>query len=187
MARKSTGRTGKRTDVRRSSSTRAKEKKKSSSQRESSRRASSHHEADDRKVVSISSGRKQSSAQARPSGRGRTSGDSSSAQAHALTDHDEIRQWAEDRGAHPVCIRGTGDRENAGMIQLDFPGYSGEGSLEEIGWDDWFDKFDESGLALLVREQSAGGQRSNFNRLVKRETTKARRESSKSGPGRGAA
>jgi len=36
------------------------------------------------------------------------------------------------------------------MIRLDFPGYSGERSLEPIDWDDWFDKFEESNLALLV-------------------------------------
>jgi hypothetical protein len=39
-----------------------------------------------------------------------------------------------------------------------------------ISWDDWFAKFDESGLALLFQEETAGGERSNFNKLVKRET-----------------
>jgi hypothetical protein len=37
------------------------------------------------------------------------------------------------------------------MIRLDFPGYGGEESLEEISWDEWFDKFDERNLALLVQ------------------------------------
>ena len=54
------------------------------------------------------------------------------------------------------------------MIRLDFPGYSGEDSLQEISWDDWFDKFEESDLALVVQETTAEGQKSNFNKLVKR-------------------
>src|SRR5579872_564713 len=93
-----------------------------------------------------------------------------SASSRPLTDHDEIRRWAEERGAHPACVRGTGDNNDIGMIRLDFPGYSGEGKLEEISWDEWFDKFDQSGLALLVQNKTAGGQRSNFNKLVSRET-----------------
>ena len=93
-----------------------------------------------------------------------------SASSRPLTDHNEIRSWAEERGAHPACVRGTGDNNDVGMIRLDFPGYSGEGKLEEISWDEWFDKFDESGLALLVQDETARGQRSNFNKLVSRQT-----------------
>jgi hypothetical protein len=92
------------------------------------------------------------------------------ASSRPLTDHNEIRRWAEDRGAHPASVRGTGSSDDIGMIRLDFPGYSGEGKLEEISWDEWFEKFDESGLALLVQDETARGQRSNFNKLVSRET-----------------
>ncbi len=53
----------------------------------------------------------------------------SSASSRFLTGHEEIQQWAEDRGAMPSCVRGTGDAEDVGMIRLDFPGYSGEESL----------------------------------------------------------
>jgi hypothetical protein len=94
-----------------------------------------------------------------------------------VTDHNEIRRWAEERGANPACVRGTGGGEDIGMIRLDFPGYSGEQSLERIEWDEWFQKFDERGLALLVQDQTARGQKSNFNKLVSRETA--------SGGGRG--
>jgi hypothetical protein len=96
-------------------------------------------------------------------------------------DHEEIQQWAEERGASPACVRGTGGGEDVGMIRLDFPGYSGEQSLEHIEWDDWFQKFDESGLALLVQEKTAAGQKSNFNKLVSRETAAgANKKSSRS-------
>src|SRR5579884_4511542 len=94
-------------------------------------------------------------------------------QQEVLTDHDEIREWAEQRNASPACVRGTGGRGDTGMLRLDFPGYSGETSLEHIDWDEWFQKFDEKNLALLVEDTTARGQRSNFNKLVSRETANA--------------
>src|SRR5690349_22223297 len=97
----------------------------------------------------------------------------SSSSARQLNDHDEIRQWAEEHGGKPACVRGTGGGDDVGMIRLDFPGYSGADSLEAIEWDDWFDKFDESNLALLVQDQTARGQKSNFNKLVGRENANA--------------
>lgn len=85
-----------------------------------------------------------------------------------LTQHSEIRRWAEERNAKPACVRGTGDGDDVGMIRLDFPGYGGQESLEEISWDEWFDKFDEEDLALVVQDRTAGGDRSNFNKLTNR-------------------
>ena len=86
-----------------------------------------------------------------------------------VTDHEEIKTWAEERGAYPTCVRGTGDKDDTGMIRLDFPGYTGEDKLQPISWDDWFEKFDEKNLALLVQDKTARGQKSNFNKLVSRE------------------
>ena len=71
-----------------------------------------------------------------------------------------IQQWAEERGAKPSAVKGTGGGDNPGIIRLDFPGYSGEGKLEEISWDEWFEKFDENELALLYQEETATGERS---------------------------
>lgn len=89
--------------------------------------------------------------------------------AAPLTDHEQIQQWAEERGGTPSCVRGTGGKGDIGMLRIDFPGYSGEDSLEPISWDDWFEKFDERGLALIVQEKTGRGQKSNFNKLVNRE------------------
>ena len=94
--------------------------------------------------------------------------------AHELTDREEIQQWAESRGAHPACVRGTGGKGDIGMLRLDFPGYTGEDTLEQISWDDWFEKFDENHLALLVQDKTAAGQKSNFNKLVSRGSAKTR-------------
>ncbi len=59
------------------------------------------------------------------------------------------------------------------MLRLDFPGYSGD-KLQEISWDEFFEKFDERDLALLYQEETAGGQTSNFNKLVNRSAAKAK-------------
>lgn len=115
-------------------------------------------------------GRGSSEGQTRRRGSQRNAGGS----AHPLTDHEEIRRWAEERGGSPACVRGTGDQGDIGMIRLDFPGYSGADSLEPISWDDWFAKFDERGLALMVQDKTGRGQKSNFNKLVSRESVEER-------------
>jgi len=104
------------------------------------------------------------------SSRGNRSGGGSRSSSATTTDHDEIRRWAEERGAKPACVTGTGGRGDIGMIRLDFPGYSGGDSLQSISWDKWFEKFDGSNLALLYQKKTSGGQKSNFNKLVSRET-----------------
>jgi hypothetical protein len=93
------------------------------------------------------------------------------ASAQTLVDHDAIKEWAESRMAKPACVKGTGGRDDAGMIRLDFPGFGDGDSLQEITWEEWFRQFDENGLALIVQEKTASGERSHFNKLVKRDET----------------
>ena len=93
------------------------------------------------------------------------------ASAEPVTDHERIRKWAEQRGATPACVRGTGGKTDTGMIRLDFPGYSGGDTLQEITWDEWFKAFEANKLALLIQEETADGQQSNFNKLVSRDTS----------------
>jgi hypothetical protein len=45
-----------------------------------------------------------------------------------------------------------------------------EDKLQEITWDEFFEKFDERNLALVYQEETADGERSNFNKLVSRES-----------------
>jgi len=94
-------------------------------------------------------------------------------QSKTTTNHDQIRRWAEARHAQPARVKGTGSRgSDPGMIRLDFPGYSGRGKLEPISWNQWFKSFDDNDLALVYQEKTASGQRSNFNKLVGRETAR---------------
>ncbi len=90
--------------------------------------------------------------------------------SHTTKDHDEIQKWAEERGGKPSHVKSTGSAEDIGILRLDFPGYSGADSLEPISWEQWFEKFDERNLALLYQEETAGGQKSNFNKIVSAET-----------------
>jgi hypothetical protein len=96
------------------------------------------------------------------------------ARERALTDHGEIRKWADARGAQPTCVKGTEQDNGTCVLRLDFPGYRGEGSLEPISWEHWFRVFDQRKLALIVEDAMADGTPSNFNKLVDRETAAAR-------------
>jgi hypothetical protein len=84
-------------------------------------------------------------------------------------DHEEIRKWAEARGGKPSHVKRTGSKDDVGILRIDFPGYSGEGTLEPITWEEFFEKFDERKLALVYQETTAEGERSNFNKLISAE------------------
>jgi hypothetical protein len=92
------------------------------------------------------------------------------------TDHETIRRWAEERGAKPAAVRSTRRKDDAGIIRLAFPGApnADDEDLEEISWDEWFRKFDEANLAFVYEDETADGKKSNFNKLVSRETVEAR-------------
>lgn len=83
-------------------------------------------------------------------------------------DHDEIRRWAEARGAVPSAVKGTERGGEAGIIRFEFPNApdSNDTSLEEISWEDFFEKFDRNNLELLYQNKTSDGRRSNFNKLV---------------------
>ena len=89
-----------------------------------------------------------------------------------LTKHEDIRRWAEARGGIPARVKRTGGEDDVGMIRIDFPGYSGEQSLEPISWEQWFEKFDEKELALVVERQPPQGDKGRFNKLVSRHNAK---------------
>ena len=104
------------------------------------------------------------------------------ASAKATIDHDEIRRWVEERGGHPAHVKRTGDDDDPGVLRIDYPGYSGQGTLERMSWDEWFEWFDRDKLAFLY--QAEGNSR--FSKLVARDSvevssggSRSRRSSSK--------
>jgi hypothetical protein len=64
--------------------------------------------------------------------------------------------------------RDPGHGDDLGVLRIDFPGGAGEDQLEDVSWDDWFDKFEENDLAFLYQEKKASGEDSTFFKLVKR-------------------
>lgn len=96
------------------------------------------------------------------------------ASATVTTDHDEIRRWVEERDGIPACVKGTGGEGDVGMLRIDFPGFSGEESLQHIDWNTWFEAFEENDLAFLHQDTTAEGRQSRFNKLVARDTVERR-------------
>src|SRR5436305_4195902 len=100
------------------------------------------------------------------------------ASSKTTTNHDEIRKWAEARGGKPATVKSTESGDEAGVLRIDFPGYSGKDSLEEITWDEFFAKFDEKNLAFLYQDKTASGGESRFFKFVSRETAEQKSHSS---------
>jgi hypothetical protein len=85
------------------------------------------------------------------------------------TDHRTIQKWAEKRGGHPATVKSTEKNHKPGILRIDFPGYSGEDSLDRVDWGSWFETFEDRGLAFVYQETTADGDESRFNKLVSRE------------------
>lgn len=84
--------------------------------------------------------------------------------ARRTTDHNEIRQWVESHGGNPAAVKRTGGGDDPGILRIDFPGFSGEGSLEPITWETFFEYFETNGLAFLYQDV----ENSRFSKLVRR-------------------
>src|ERR1051326_1618318 len=98
------------------------------------------------------------------------------AEAKFTTDHDEIRKWAEARGGRPAAVRKTHGKDGPGIIRIEFPDAPNakDAALEEITWEEFFEKFDEADLALVYQEKTASGKKTNYNRRMGRERGEAR-------------
>ena len=83
------------------------------------------------------------------------------------TDLNVIKKWAEQRDGKPTKVKGVGAKDD-GIIRINFPGYSGEDSLEDISWDEWYKIFQDRKLAFLYQDKTADGKESRFFKLVER-------------------
>ena len=82
------------------------------------------------------------------------------------TDHKTIRQWAEARGGRPSRVQGTTGDDGGGILRIDFA--EPDDGLEEIGWDEFFEIFEDRQLALIYQERTHDGKPSRFSKLVSR-------------------
>ena len=82
--------------------------------------------------------------------------------AQTTTDHDVIRKWAGARGGKPARVKGTDDAKDPGLLRIEFD--EPEASLEPIDWEEFFEKLEERGLALLHQDEPD----SRFSKIVRR-------------------
>jgi len=55
-----------------------------------------------------------------------------SSESKKTTDYNTIKKWTEERNGKPVAVKATISENETGILRIDFPGYSGEESLEHI-------------------------------------------------------
>jgi hypothetical protein len=83
------------------------------------------------------------------------------------TDHEIIKKWIEDRNGKPTVVDGTQDKgDGAGLLRIDFEGFSGEDTLVEISWEEFFRTFELKSLAFLYDDDPD----SRFFKFIKRES-----------------
>jgi hypothetical protein len=95
-----------------------------------------------------------------------TASKTTSRSGRMTTDHDKIRQWVEDRNGRPATVKGSAKNSKAGILRIDFPGFSGQTSLKAVSWKEWFKIFDERRLGFLYQDRTAGGKPSRFNKQI---------------------
>lgn len=92
--------------------------------------------------------------------------------AIVTTDHETVRRWTRNQGGKQAAVCRTHGGDDAGIVRLmlpDSPNSKHEG-LEEITWDEFFEKFDFRKLALVYDEDSM------FGKLVSRDSVEARED-----------
>jgi hypothetical protein len=89
-----------------------------------------------------------------------------SAEAKTTTDRETIQEWVEERGGNPARVKGTE------LLRIDYPGYSGADTLEEISWDEFFTTFEANNLAFLYQDETKDGELSRFSKFVERSAEK---------------
>jgi hypothetical protein len=92
-----------------------------------------------------------------------------SSESKVTTNHDEIRRWVEERGGQPARVKDTESKNSQGLLRIDYPGFSGEGSLEAISWEEFFEGFDDNKLAFLYQDKTKDGKESRFSKLIERD------------------
>lgn len=83
-------------------------------------------------------------------------------------DPDEIRKWAEARGAVPAEVTRAESGGEPSILHFKFPSAPRrkDAELREISWEDFFTKFRQNNIELVYQDKTAAGRRSNFNKLI---------------------
>jgi hypothetical protein len=70
----------------------------------------------------------------------------------------------------PPGVKGTNGKGTAGVLVIDYPGYSGTQTLERINWEEFFQGFEENKLAFLYQDETKAGDDSRFSKLINRDS-----------------
>jgi hypothetical protein len=87
-------------------------------------------------------------------------------ESQTTTDHKAIKRWVEERKGRPATVKATEEDGHAGILRIDFA--PKDEGLDEISWDEFFQKFDESRLAFLHQDRTNDGELSRFHKFVRR-------------------
>jgi hypothetical protein len=60
------------------------------------------------------------------------------------------------------------------FIRIDYPGYTGEETLERISWEQFFEAFENDKFAFLYQDTLEGGETRRFSKLIDRDSTEAK-------------
>ncbi len=99
------------------------------------------------------------------------------AEAKVTTDHNKIQRWVEERGGWPARVKSTAKGRKSGILRIDFPGFTGQETLEKIAWEDFFNALEENNLAFLYQDESD----SRFNKFIDRDSVDANEQKARSG------
>ena len=95
-------------------------------------------------------------------------------ESKTTTNHNEIRRWVEERGGSPARVKGTDEKGEGGLLRIDYAGFTGEDTLEQISWEEFFAAFDKNKLAFLYQDKLESGETSRFSKLIDRDSAEAK-------------
>lgn len=101
------------------------------------------------------------------------SGPSHPGETHYTTNHDVIKKWVEERGGSPSVVKDTEGGSDVGLLRINYPGYSGQESLQDIPWSEFFKEFDKKHLVFMYQDRMENGQVSRFSKMVSQQTAQA--------------
>ncbi|MBX4188300.1 MAG: hypothetical protein KW793_04180 [Candidatus Doudnabacteria bacterium] len=86
-----------------------------------------------------------------------------SSESHVTTDHDHIKNWAEERDGQPAVVQGT-ESGNSALLRIDFG--EKEANLKPISWSKFFQIFDKNNLKFLHSDNETESGKSRFFKFV---------------------
>ncbi|MGK7390452.1 MAG: hypothetical protein ACNS60_08875 [Candidatus Cyclobacteriaceae bacterium M2_1C_046] len=85
-------------------------------------------------------------------------------QQKITTDHNKIKNWAEEHNGMPTVVKNTEKGPGAGLLRIHFED-SQDQDLKKVSWDDFFDTFEKKNLAFLYQDE----KESTFHKFIDRE------------------